>query len=61
VRELEHLERLVLLTTRPVITPDEIRHWLIFSICRRPSASHPRFHRKSASLPQSVEELSGRG
>jgi Nif-specific regulatory protein len=57
VRELEHcLERLVLLTTRPVITSDEIdalAHFLDL-----PSApSSGELSSASASLPQSVEEL----
>jgi len=57
VRELEHcLERLVLLTTRPVITPDEIQALAHFLDLPQASAGHPGSS-ESASLPQSVEEL----
>jgi Nif-specific regulatory protein len=57
VRELEHcLERLVLLTTRPVITPDEIQALAHFLDLPQASAGHPASI-EPASLPQSVEEL----
>jgi Nif-specific regulatory protein len=57
VRELEHcLERLVLLTTRPVITPDEIQALAHFLDLPQAAADHPT-PGEPPSLPQSVEEL----
>jgi Nif-specific regulatory protein len=57
VRELEHcLERLVLLTTRPVITPDEIQALAHFLDLPQAPADHSAAG-PPTPLSQSVEEL----